>query len=131
MLALGLNVDWLDSPFYVTSPLSTWVVIDRICRDCDLEIGGLVVSVDLRVIDMHDFDVILGMDWLSNHRVVMDYYRKRIDAYTPEGDYFWFCGDRREALPEDRYHPRLISQLGGWLASLSMVDEEESYGLQP
>ena len=32
--------------------------------------------------DISDFDVILGMDWLMAHRVVIDCDRKRVTAYT-------------------------------------------------
>ena len=33
--------------------------------------------MDLRVLDMSEFDVILGMDWLTAHRVVHDCDRRR------------------------------------------------------
>ena len=36
--------------------------IDQICRDCELEISGILVRVDLRVMDMLDFVVILSID---------------------------------------------------------------------
>ena len=35
--------------------------------------------------DISDFDVILGMDWLTTHRVFIDCDSKRISAYTPNG----------------------------------------------
>ena len=34
--------------------------------------------------DMLDFDAILGMDWLTAHRVVIDRDSMRITAYTVE-----------------------------------------------
>ena len=37
--------------------------IDKICQDCELEILGFLLIVDLRVMNMSEFDVILGMDW--------------------------------------------------------------------
>ena len=49
---------------YVSSPIRTRVSVDQICRDCELEILGILLNVDLRVINMSEFDVILGMDWL-------------------------------------------------------------------
>ena len=42
----------------------------------------IILTVDLRVIDMSEFDVILGMDWLTAHRVVIDCDRRRVIAYT-------------------------------------------------
>ena len=42
--------------------LGTRMRIDQICRDCELEISGILLMVDLRVMDISNFDVILGMD---------------------------------------------------------------------
>ena len=36
--------------------------VDQICQDYELEISGIMLTVDLRVIDMSEFDVILRMD---------------------------------------------------------------------
>ena len=96
---LGLEVETLEEPLQVSSPLGTRVNVDKICRDCELEISGILLTVDLRVMDMLEFDVILGMDWLMAHGVLIDYYRKRVIAYTPEGDCFMFQGDKHDALP--------------------------------
>ena len=60
---LGLEVETLKTPLYVNSPLGTRVSVGQICRDCELEISGIPLTVNLRVIDMSEFDVILGMDW--------------------------------------------------------------------
>ena len=69
---MGLDVETLEKPLYVNSPLGTRVSVDKICRDCELEISGILLTVDLQVKDISDFDVILGMDWLKAHRVVID-----------------------------------------------------------
>ena len=66
----------------MSSPLGTRVNIDKICRDCELEILGILLTMDLKVMDMSEFDVILGMDWLTAHRVVIDCDRRRVTAYT-------------------------------------------------
>ena len=56
--------------------------IFQICQDCELEISGILLTVDLRVMDISEFDVILGMDWLTAHRVIIDCDHRRIIAYT-------------------------------------------------
>ena len=33
---------------------------------------------ELILLDIHDFDVILGMDWLSRHHATVDCYRKEV-----------------------------------------------------
>ena len=82
---LGLEVETLDELLYVSSPLGTRVRIDQTCRDCELEISGILLTLDLRVRDILDFDVILGMDWLTAHQIVIDCDSRRISAYTPDG----------------------------------------------
>ena len=72
MEALGLEVKTLENPLYVNSPLGTRVSVDQICQDCELEILGILLTMDIRVMDMLEFDVILGMDWLTAHRVVIN-----------------------------------------------------------
>ena len=68
MKELGLEVETLEKSLHVSSPLGTRVSVDMICQDCELEISGILLTVDLRVMDMSEFDVILGMDWLTTHR---------------------------------------------------------------
>ena len=92
--ALGLKVETLENPLYVKSPLEIRVKIDQICRDCELEISGIILTVDLRVMDISDYDVILGMDWLTAHRVVIDYVSRRITAYTRDGIRVPFQGEK-------------------------------------
>ena len=59
---LGLEVETLEEPLYVGSPLGTRVSVNLICRGCELEISGILLIVDLRVMDMLEFNVSLGMD---------------------------------------------------------------------
>ena len=75
---LGLKVEASEEPLYVSSPLRIRVRIWMICRGCELEISGILLIVDMRVMDMSEFDVILGMDWLTAYRVVIDCERRRV-----------------------------------------------------
>ena len=62
MKDLGLEVETLEESLHVSSPLGTRVSVDKICRDCELEILEILLTVHLRVMDMSEFDVILEMD---------------------------------------------------------------------
>ena len=62
VIELGLEVEALEEPLYMSSPLGIRARIRMICRGCDLEISGTLLTVDLRIMDMSEFDVILGMD---------------------------------------------------------------------
>ena len=85
VIELGLEVETLEKPLYVSSPLRIRARIGMICHDCEFEISGTLLIVDLRIMDMSEFDVILGMDWLTAYRVVIDCESRRVTAYTQDG----------------------------------------------
>ena len=120
---LGLKVESLEEPLHVSSPLLTRVRIDQIYRDCELEILTILLTVDLRVMDISEFDVILGMDWLTTHRVVIDCDSRRITAYTRDNIRVTFQREKHDALPQTVHDSRWSGQLMGWLESLTQEDE--------
>ena len=73
--------------------------------------------------DMSEFDVIIGMDRLTAHRVVIDCDRRRVTAYAQDGSCVMFQGDKHDALPQTVYDSKWHGQLMGWLASLTLEDE--------
>ena len=96
MRQLGLEIETLEEPLYVSSPLGTRVSVNLICRGCKLEIYGILLTVDLRVMDMSEFDVILRMDWLIAYRVVIDCKHRRVTAYTQDGTRVMFQEDEHD-----------------------------------
>ena len=126
VIELDLEVEALEEPLYVSSSLGIRARIEMICRGCELEISGILLTVDLRIMDMSEFDVILGMDWLTAYRVVIDYERRRVTSYTQDGTRFVFQGDKHDLLPQIVYESMCQGQLAGWLASLTQEDEVRS-----
>ena len=121
---LGLEVETLEGPLYVSSPLGIRARIGMICRGCELEISGTLLTVDLRIMDMSEFDVILGMDWLTAYRVIIDCERRRVTTYTQDGTRVVFQGDEHDILPQIVYESKCQGQLVGWLVSITLEDEE-------
>ena len=76
----------------MSSPLGIRARICTICRGCELETSGTLLTVDLRIMDMSKFDVILGMDWLIAYRIVIDCKRRRVTAYAQDGTRVVFQG---------------------------------------
>ena len=91
----------MENPFYVNSPLGTRVSVDQTCQDCELEVSGILLTMNLRGMDMSEFDVILRMDWLTAHRVFIGSERRRATHRTV----FVLCfkGDKHDALPRAVY----------------------------
>ena len=127
MIELGLEIETLEEPLYVSFPLGIRERIGMICRGCELEIFRILLIVDLRVMDMSKLDVILVMDWLTAYRVVIDCERRRITAYTQDGTRVVFQGDKHDIFPQTVYKSRCQGQLAGWLASLTLEDEVRPY----
>ena len=123
VIELGLEIEALEEPLYVSSPIGIRARIRTICHGCELEISGILLTVDLRVMDMSEFDVILGMDWLTAYIVVIDCERRRVTAYTQDDTRVVFQGDKHGIFPQTVYESRCHGQLVGWLASLTLKDE--------
>ena len=66
--------------------------------DSRVIIGGQEFLADLILLDIHDFDVILGMDWLSRHHAIVDCYRKEVRFCRSGQTEVVFYG-LRETLP--------------------------------
>ena len=106
----------------MSSPLGIRARIGTICRGYELEISGTLLKVDLRIMDMSEFDVILGMDLLIAYRIVIDCERRRVTAYTQDGTRVVFQGDKHDILPHTVYESKGQGQLAGWLTSLTLED---------
>ena len=103
---LGIEVETLEEPLYVSSLLGIRARIGMICRGCELEISGTLLIVDLRIMDMSEVDVILVKDWLIAYKVVIDCERTRVTAYTQDGTRVVFQGDKHDMLPQTVYESK-------------------------
>ena len=65
----------------VSLPTGDPLFSDRVVRDSRVLIGGQEFPADLVALDMRDFDVVLGMDWLSRHRATLDCYKKVVKLH--------------------------------------------------
>ena len=119
-------LETLDEPLYVSSSLRIRARIRMIGRVCELEISGTLLIVGLRIMDMSEFDVILGMDWMTAYRVVINRERRRVTAYKQDGNRMVFQGDNHDILPRTVYESKCQRQLADWLASLTLEDEGRS-----
>ncbi|KAA0059580.1 pol protein [Cucumis melo var. makuwa] len=96
-------------------------------KACQIEIAGHVIEVTLLVLDMFDFDVILGMDWLAANHASIDCSRKEVAFNPPSMASFKFKGEGSRSLPKvisAMRASKLLSQ-GTWSILASMVDTRE------
>ncbi|GAV84511.1 RVP_2 domain-containing protein [Cephalotus follicularis] len=83
----------------VSTPTGGSMCTDLVYRGCEISMAGVPVYVDLIVLPIHDFDVILGMDWLSAYHAYMDCYTKTVDFCLPDGTTVQFKGNNGFSTP--------------------------------
>ena len=86
----------LEGRMRVSLPVGDPLLADRVVRDSRVLIEGQEFPADLVALDMRDFDVVLGMDWLSRHRATLDCYKKEVKLHRPGKLEVKFKGMRRE-----------------------------------
>ncbi|GKD69186.1 reverse transcriptase domain-containing protein, partial [Tanacetum coccineum] len=80
--------------------------VDRIFRSCNLELGDSMFLIDLIPLGQGNFDVIVGMDWLSNQKAVIVCHEKIVRIPVEEG---WII-DLRSGYHQLRVHDDDISK---------------------
>ncbi|GJS90655.1 putative reverse transcriptase domain-containing protein [Tanacetum coccineum] len=61
------------------------VEIDKVIRDCKLELGNSLFTIDLLPLGHGSFDVIMGMDWLSKNEAIIMCHEKVVEIPIKEG----------------------------------------------
>ncbi|GFY91100.1 hypothetical protein Acr_07g0012960 [Actinidia rufa] len=68
----------LEYELSVLLPSGDSMLCDRVYNSCEIRVNDVPMYVDLIPLEMHGFDVILGMDWLSSYRALIDCELKRV-----------------------------------------------------
>nr|GEU28849.1 hypothetical protein [Tanacetum cinerariifolium] len=67
------------------------VEIDKVIKGCKLEIKGHIFDIDLIPFGHGSFDVIIGMDWLSNHKAEIICHAKVLRIPLLDGKFLIAC----------------------------------------
>ncbi|KAL7210063.1 hypothetical protein ACSBR1_031598 [Camellia fascicularis] len=110
----------------VVSPVGGEMILKQGCWGCDIEVADRQLPFSFVLMNMSGFDVILGMDWLSSYRAVIDCYRQRFTVCTLSGDCFYFLGDRVDRVSSSVYSSRGRSELSCLLASFLSSEFDEA-----
>jgi hypothetical protein len=65
----------------------------QLCLKVNLKIKGVDFVANLIVLESKGIDVILGMDWLSKRKALIDYAKKSIKLTTPDGKELEFVAE--------------------------------------
>ena len=112
----------------VSLPAGDPLLADRVVRDSRILIEGQEFPADLIALDMRDFDVVLGMDWLSLHRATLDCYKKEVKLNRLGKLEVKFRGLRRELsscmISAMTAHKMLRKGCQGYLAYVVVTGKE-------
>ena len=61
-------------------------------KDVPVKVAGRELPLDLMVLEMVDYDVILGMDWLSKYNATIFCRREKVMFKPSEGEMFEYKG---------------------------------------
>ncbi|GJY81227.1 putative reverse transcriptase domain-containing protein [Tanacetum coccineum] len=74
------------------------VEVDRVIRDCKLELGTSLFTIDLIPLGHGSFDVIVGMDWLSEHKAEIVCHEKVVRIPLENGEILHVQGERTSGI---------------------------------
>ena len=89
---VNIEIQPIDCSMVVSLLTGDSLITDTIYMDCRVIIEGHEFRANLVLLDIQDFDVILGMDWLSRHHTTIDCFRKEVKLCRPAEPEITFCG---------------------------------------
>ncbi|KAJ4974519.1 hypothetical protein NE237_007693 [Protea cynaroides] len=95
----NLPIKTLDYKLLVRLPMGLEVELEKGYGPCPVLIGEKTLDATLIQLEMADFDVILGMDWLAQHSANLLCAEKKLTFKDKEGEKFSFSGTK---LPRRR-----------------------------
>ncbi|XP_075100752.1 uncharacterized protein LOC142176617 [Nicotiana tabacum] len=87
----------LNDPFLVATPVGESFLVEYMYRACQIRVEGRDTLADLIVFDMIDFDMLMGMDWLSSCYAIVDCHAKIVKFEIPNEPSFILRGSQ---IPE-------------------------------
>ncbi|GKC29955.1 putative nucleotidyltransferase, ribonuclease H [Tanacetum coccineum] len=93
---LGIEPSELGFRYEIEIASGQLVEIDKVIKGCKLEIEGHVFDIDLIPFGHGSFDVIIGMDWLSNYKAEIICHEKVVRIPLPDGKVLRVLGERPE-----------------------------------
>ena len=116
-------------PLSVTTPLCDELETDIFFPSCLVLVEGRELLADLILLDVLEFDVILGMDWLARHYASLDCREKMVIFRITNDDEFRFRGDKA-SMPQNLIsaitaRKMLIRGYQGYLAVVRNVEADK------
>jgi hypothetical protein len=60
------------------------IVSNQICRDVPIQMGSTLIRTALISLNLEGMDILLGMDWMTRHRVSLDIFSQVVEINSSE-----------------------------------------------
>ncbi|GKE79276.1 putative reverse transcriptase domain-containing protein, partial [Tanacetum coccineum] len=91
---LDLELSDLGFKYEIEIASGQQVEIDKVIKGCKFKIEGHVFNIDLIPFGHGSFDVIIGMDWLSDNKAEIICHEKVVRIPLPDGNVLRVVGER-------------------------------------
>ncbi|KAL5572794.1 hypothetical protein UlMin_022391 [Ulmus minor] len=117
--------------FRTSLPSGDILISTHWLRAIPVLVSNRELYVDLIMLDLHDYDVILGMDFLSKYNATIECRHRRVIFRPTEGDEFSYVGEggrsHKVIISSMRARKLLSSGCQGYLATVVDTTHEEKF----
>ncbi|KAJ0603514.1 putative nucleotidyltransferase, Ribonuclease H [Helianthus annuus] len=92
----GVESSKLNIPYSIELANGELVETGEIIKKCTLELGERKFNIDLLPVPLGSFDVVIGMDWLSDNRAEVICHEKIIRIPLPDGEHLLVHGEKQD-----------------------------------
>ena len=80
---MGLNFCHTKGSYMISTPGGK-VASNQITRGVPIKMGSKTIDTDLIIFAYEDMDIILGMDWMTQHKVILDFPSRAVEINLPK-----------------------------------------------
>ena len=126
--SLRVETKQMETPIMISTPMGKSTMSSKAIEGCEISLSNARFQVDLILLKVDDFDVILGMDFLSRFDASVDCRRKEMSIKTPEGKWVRFRGQgdpKNGKMISAGKAERLLSQGAHGCIAYAHLEEEK------
>jgi len=91
---LSKETKMVEKGFIIGTPLGETVEINVVFKGVRININGYELEVDLIPLELSDFDIILGINWMGRNKARLDCFTKTVTFQRAMGETIVFKGER-------------------------------------
>jgi hypothetical protein len=80
---IGLDLYPTSGAYMIATPGGK-ISSNQVCRSVPIQMGRNLVRTNLQLLDLEGMDVLLGMDWMTRHRVSLDIPFRAVEIDSPD-----------------------------------------------